>query len=72
MGAVLGGVWTYLTGEDMLPSLDEEVAPETLPHVWTMEGCPDARYIGVFVIDDDAPSRMVSRIMSISTACTFT
>jgi FK506-binding protein 1 len=55
MGAVLGGVWTYLTGEDMLPSLDEEVAPETLPHVWTMEGCPDARYIGVFVIDDDAP-----------------
>jgi FK506-binding protein 1 len=53
MGAVLGGMWTYLTGEDMLPAINEEVAPELLPHVWTMEGCPDARYTGVFVIDAD-------------------
>jgi FK506-binding protein 1 len=55
MGAVLGGMWTYLTGEDMLPALNEEVAPELLPHLWTMEGCPDARYTGVFVIDADVP-----------------
>lgn len=54
MGAVLGGVWTYLTGEDMLPAFDEDIAPEVLPHVWTMEGCPDARYTGVYVIDADA------------------
>ena len=55
MGAVLGGMWTYLTGEDMLPALGEEIIPEVLPHVWTVEGCPDARYTGVFVVDPDAP-----------------
>ena len=55
MGAVLGGMWTYLTGEDMLPALNEELTPELLPHVWTMEGCPDARYTGVFVVDADVP-----------------
>ena len=56
MGAVLGGMWTYLTGEDMLPALGEEIIPEVLPHVWTVEGCPDARYTGVYVIDPENPT----------------
>ena len=43
-----------VTGQDLLPDGEEDLS-ETLPHTWSLSGCPDARYSGTYAPDTDAP-----------------
>ena len=54
MGGLFGGAWQYMTGQDLLPDGEEDLS-ETLPHTWSLSGCPDARYSGTYAPDTDAP-----------------
>jgi FK506-binding protein 1 len=54
MGGLFGGAWQFITGQDLLPAGEVEDA-EILPHAWKINGCPDARYAGVYTSDEAAP-----------------
>eukprot|EP01050_Picozoa_sp_SAG11_P006476 SAG11_NODE_504_length_8890_cov_8.268229_2_plen_593_part_00 len=54
MGGIFGGAWSYITGVDLLPSAGT-LAEQNMPHAWSLTGCADPNYNGIFTIASSAP-----------------